>query len=162
MRRVKPASKWPSIEETVLMSTPFCRATVANVCLKSWSLICSSPALFRIFWCRQSIASGYHIPPFSGDGNMTGLSGCFSCSCMSRSMTCCETDICRMGVSVFGCVTFTPPPLIPTACLLMEIFFFSMFKSSHANKEVLYWFPPAEGFFVVSIVYLKKYSDLIY
>ena len=29
---VKPASKWPSILDTVFTSTPFCSAKVANVC----------------------------------------------------------------------------------------------------------------------------------
>ena len=32
---VKPASKWPSILDTVFTSTPFCSAKVANVCLRS-------------------------------------------------------------------------------------------------------------------------------
>lgn len=65
---VKPASKCPSMEETVFTSTPFCRAVVAKVCRRSWNLKCSSPASFRIFLWRFTTESGWYISPVRGEG----------------------------------------------------------------------------------------------
>ena len=45
----------------------------------------------------------------TGEGNITGLSGCFACSCTRRSTVSCGRMIVRTELAVFGWVTRTSP-----------------------------------------------------
>lgn len=46
--------------------------------------------------------SGYYVSPVTGDGNIYGLPGCFSCAWISNSTASCGMDTQRTEVSVLG------------------------------------------------------------
>ena len=60
---MKSAEKCPSMPETVLMSTPFCSAMVAKVCLRSWNLTSGIPALASTLLSILLTLSGEIGPP---------------------------------------------------------------------------------------------------
>ena len=111
--------------DSVFISTPFCRESVAKVCLRSWNRMCPIPAASRIFsWiCRK--ASGSYMVPVLGEGNRYGLSGCFSCSSTSRSTACFGMGMVRMELGVLGWLTFNWPLTLFT-CLVTEMVWFLM------------------------------------
>ena len=87
--RVNPAEKCPSIPDTVFTSTPFCRARVANVCLRSWNLILGNPARFSTRF-QHPVEHVQHAVrgdrPARGAGNTQGLPPTFS-FCSNRMLT---------------------------------------------------------------------------
>ena len=66
-----------------------------------------------------------------GDGNRYGLRGCFVCSSVNKSTTCCGSANVRMKFLVFGGLT-TSSPLMRFTCFVMESVQFSMSKSDQS------------------------------
>ena len=69
--------------------------------------------------------------PVLGDGNRYGLRGCFVCSSVNKSTTCCGSANVRMEFFVFGGLT-TSSPLMRFTCFVMESVRFSMSKSDQS------------------------------
>ena len=70
--------------------------------------MCSNLVFFRIFSWSLTMESGWYISPVLGEGNIQGLSGCFSCSCRSSSTADSGIEIFRTEFSVFGRLHFRP------------------------------------------------------
>ena len=97
---VNPAEKWPSMPDTVFMSTPFCKAMVAKVWRRSWNLTFGMPALASTRFSMLFTLSGEMGPPL-GEGN-TYSSLVFSFCCFRTSIACCEMVTVRQEFFVFS------------------------------------------------------------
>ena len=69
--------------------------------------------------------------PVLGDGNRYGLRGCFVCSSVNKSTTCCGSANVRMEFLVFGGLTASSP-LMRFTCFVMESVRFSMSESDQS------------------------------
>ena len=94
-------------------------------------IMCFAPMAFKILSCVRRKASGSYMVPVLGDGNRYGLRGCFVCSSVNKSTTCCGSANVRMEFFVFGGLT-TSSPLMRFTCFVMESVRFSMFKSDQS------------------------------
>ena len=89
------------------------------------------PMAFRILSWVLRKASGSYMVPVLGDGNRYGLRGCFVCSSVNKSTTCCGSANVQMEFLVFGGLT-TSSPLMRFTCFVMESVRFSMSKSDQS------------------------------